>query len=106
MVEHAGIDSAALGQLETTQLQALLLKEDSLEELDDSLDRHALLGRLLLLKLQKLSDEQLGGVVRNHWADFDLYDEASRVEEAKRPEYRRWLDEVTKGLATLPAGIR
>lgn len=107
VVPDAELDSAMLGQIDIASLQRLLVAEDTSEDIDETFDRHALLGRLLLLRLQHLSDRQLTRVVRDHWADFDLYDEASRIEEDRRSEYRSWLDGTIKGQATeVPSGLR
>lgn len=107
VVPAVDIDSSQLGQLDIAALQKLLVAVDPTEEVDEGLDRHALLGRLLLLRLHKLSNEQLASVVRDHWADFDLYEEASRVEDAWRSEYRQWLDDVVKDASTpLPGVLR
>ncbi|MEM9452666.1 MAG: hypothetical protein AAGF11_00705 [Myxococcota bacterium] len=78
-------------------------------DVDETTDQQALLSQILQIKLSSASDDALRGAVRIHWADFDLYGEASRIEDAPlRAQYRAWLDTVTNNDVSepVPVGIR
>jgi hypothetical protein len=100
-----------LEQLYYTQrsnLLAAVRKEIPTEEdlIDETVDEEAIVGRIATQRLELLSDDQLTALVRDAWADFDLYGEANRF-RGKDKEYRSWLDEVTRGESpSLPAEIR
>jgi hypothetical protein len=67
----------------------------------------AVVGVILTAKLQKSTDEDIVDAIARHWADFDLYGEATRVADGARAEYRQFLDEVIRGEAKpVPSGIR
>lgn len=110
-IPDAGIDSEALGLAERSELQRQVQAEAAHEEVDadETADHQAVLSQLLNLRLSRASDDALLDAVRTHWADFDLYGEASRIEnESERALYRSWLDDVIKkGLAQpLPPTVR
>lgn len=104
------IDSEALGRMARPQLLDTLASlgyDGDIESYDDE----GLIGRLLSGWLTAADDAKLTAVVRAVWADYDLYEEASRIldddsetQEENRASYRQWLDTVTGGEdAPIPA---
>lgn len=94
------IDSELIWAKTTAQLQEDIAREGSEDdkEPDPTMDQEALVSRLLLLRLQQLDDDALVELVREHWADFDLYGEDHRIQDLKlRERYRSWLDDVLVG---------
>lgn len=74
--------------------------------IDETVDEEAIVGRIATQRLQLFSDEQLTALVREAWADFDLYGEVNRF-RGHEAEYRAWLDQITSGEnAPLPVEIR
>ena len=62
------------------------------------MDHDALVSRLLALRLQAVPEAQYPAIVRDHWADFDLYGEDVRIDDLKlREAYRTWLDDAVHG---------
>jgi len=111
MAPELGIDSEPLGRSPHQVLQEIISKEGTEEERepDETLDSQALLSRVLEIRLGRASDGDLASIARNHWADFDLYGEALRIQsEELRAAYRGWLDAVIKRKenATLPPALR
>ncbi len=107
----ANVDTESLGLLSRVDLQTQISKEGTEEdrEADETMDQQALLSRLLTIRLSKASDATLAQATVAHWADFDLYGEASRIpEESERSNYRSWLDKVVKGEApsAVPTDVR
>ncbi|MGE0790080.1 MAG: helix-turn-helix domain-containing protein [Sandaracinaceae bacterium] len=99
-VPEVDIDSEKLGALGRLGLKQLVEREATGEEreVDETTDDQALLSQVLLLRLQKASGAALAGAAREHWADFDLYGEDSRIQtEAERAAYRAWLDACVVG---------
>lgn len=95
----ANVDAELLGYKEKAELEQLVAQEGSEDdkEVDPSMDKESLLGRLLTLRLRAMPTRDLPKLVRAHWADFDLYSEDHRIEDAEtRSKYRRWLDLVTQ----------
>ncbi len=93
------IDSEALGRMERGDLERLIADEgvDDDREPDPTMDQDALVSRALTIRLGKLPVGDYPGLVRDHWADFDLYGEDARIEDTEqRAEYRRWLDVVVR----------
>lgn len=66
------------------------------DEIDETVDEEAIVGRIAIQRLGLLSDEQLTALVRSAWADFDLLGEANRFRGYER-QYRAWLDGVARG---------
>lgn len=92
----ANIDTESLGGMSRSQLIHEIGKLDS-EKVDDDEDNEALIGRLLKLKLERCSAEDLVRIVRNHWADFDLEGEFSERTKENPPalqELRTWLKAI------------
>ena len=105
-VAEVDLDSEILGRASRAELLRLLHEEGSQEdrEVDETVDNESILGRLLTIRLGKASVEALREAVQQHWADFDLYGEAVRIEdEETRTAYRKWLDTVVK--AGRPANL-
>ena len=95
----ANIDSEALSTKGQADLEQLVAQEGGEEdrELDPTMDKESLLGRLLTLRLNAMQPQRLAPLVRAHWADVDLYSEDGRIENAEtRTKYRQWLDIVTQ----------
>lgn len=109
-VDGQALDSEELSRLPRAVLASrAFLAAPELEPLEQDLDREALIGRILSRELAQVDDATLAEVVREVWADFDLYGEANRIdEESRRAMYREWLDHVTTSTAAgpLPAPIR
>ena len=73
---------------------------------DETVDEEAIVARIATQRLENLPDEQLTSLVRDAWADFDLYGEANRFQGMEK-EYRSWLDDVAAGRdPSLPSEIR
>jgi transcriptional regulator with XRE-family HTH domain len=93
------VDSGELGAMSREQLHGIAAKEGSGEdqEVDDTVDHRAMLGRVLDIRLRKASGYALAGAAAEHWADFGFYEEASRIEgDSARAAFRQWLDRCIK----------
>ena len=73
-----------------------LLTPAEREDIDDTVDEQAIFGKVLSSALSKLDETQIGQIAQQHWADFDLFEEQTRIPVQFRTEYRRWLDAVIK----------
>lgn len=89
---EGGVDTESLFKKDRSQLAAMLSQEER-ENIDDGVDHQAVFGLVLTNLLHSLSDVELGIVVAEHWADFDLYEEQTRIPEQFRSQYRKWLDQ-------------
>lgn len=100
VVSELSIDTETLGRARRDQLEAQIQEEggaDEEQDFDETMDTEALLGRLLSIRLEGATGDVLANAVKRHWADFDLYGEARRIESPDdRAEYRRWLDAVVR----------
>lgn len=97
VVPEIRLDTEELGRAERAELQRQLLVVDPSTEIDDTLDNEGIYARIIENRLQRADPQVLAGAVQLHWADFDLYGEATRIEdEHVRREYRQWLDSVIK----------
>ncbi len=74
-----------------------LLDASDKAEVDETVDDQALVSRILTAKLEKCTNEELAELAASTWADFDLHNEADRIEEAYRGDYRTWLDASIQG---------
>jgi hypothetical protein len=104
-----GADTEELFRRPRSELVAMLVQANvDRNDIDDALDDVALVSKLLHARLESADDQSLADAVRHHWADFDLYGEAIRIEDVDlRARYRTWLDDVTKRRAsTMPADLR
>ena len=100
-----------LGKARRDQLESYIQQEGTEEDqdFDETMDREALLGRLLSIRLENATGTTLASAVRQHWADFDLYGEARRIEASEdRAEHRSWLDSVvrTNDLSEPPGQVK
>lgn len=125
-ISEANVDTEATGAMSADDLKRALLLEDAeyARDPDDTVDQEGLHSRLIMVRLRQLPDDLLTQAVQRHWADFDLYNEAARMEradlappqqeppsgatdksESSAPEsaqvkapaaYRKWLDAVVK----------
>jgi hypothetical protein len=93
-----GTDTEVLFRKPRSELMALL-EPGERDDIDDAVDDHAIISRVLESKLLRSSRGALEDLARRHWADFDLRGEAERInaltreETVKlREEYRRWID--------------
>ena len=97
VVSELSIDTETIGKARRDELEAQIREETPNEdqEFDETMDTEALMGRLLSVRLEKAAGTVLATAVKRHWADFDLYGEARRIEASgDRAQYRRWLDSV------------
>lgn len=110
VVEMAGIDTELLWQMKREDLINTLVREGTADDkdYDESVDKEALASRLLTVRLETLSADNLADAARKCWADFDLYGEEQRIladtraeGEKRRDAYRKWLDSVVKGPSAL-----
>ncbi len=96
-VPDASIDSEEMSKLGREQLIAAVSREGTVDDkdIDETMDIRGLMGRLLEIRLHKLSNDQIVRVARDHWADFGLYAEAQRISNDNlRAEFRNWLDVI------------
>ena len=111
VVPELEIDTEILWRSSRNHLEQRVVEEGSDEDrdIDETVDQEALLGRLLSIRLLKADADVFAKIAVNHWADFDLYGEDSRIETPEqRAAYRAWLDEVTKKgvVAPLPESLK
>lgn len=93
------IDSEDIGAFDRGALERAVADEGELDdkESDPTMDRDALVARLLTIRLGRVSAAEFPAMVRAHWADFDLYGEDGRIGDlALRESYRTWLDSVVR----------
>jgi transcriptional regulator with XRE-family HTH domain len=101
VIPEAELDTETLGRMDRVSLQRYLLNLDPVADIDETIDNEGIFARILEFTLQNTSAQALAGAARRHWADFDLYGEAVRIEEEDiRREYRSWLDTVISGKET------
>ena len=93
---ESDIDTEALFSKSRTDLTNLLTSGDQ-EDIDSSIDEQALFGKILTTSLNKLDPQQLATIAKNHWADFDLIEEQTRIPESHRSSYRAWLKDAIDG---------
>jgi transcriptional regulator with XRE-family HTH domain len=102
--ENGQIDTERFGIMLKKDLMDLISKLDktAYEEVDDEDDHEALHSILLHLLFDKLSNIHFIEIIRNHWADFDLYGEINKrfgnEHEIQKMEIRKWLDTAIKDL--------
>lgn len=111
LIPEANLDSEALSMKPREELRRILLAEGAADdrENDETMDDQSLVARIVTLRLQAATPSQIADAARRHWADFDLYGEANRIEDpALREAYRKWLDGVTRrrGAEELPEPLR
>lgn len=98
-IPEVDVDTEILGKATREQLEAEIRTEGGSDEsdFDETVDREALHGRLLSIRLARADDLALTRAVQRHWADFDLYGEDVRIDVVdERATYRAWLDRVIK----------
>lgn len=101
-LEGSDIDSAAMATKPRAELESLVAEEGDGDDhdADPTIDAQALLARLLMLRIRRLSAAQFVSLTSSHWADFDLYAEDQRIpDHSEREAYRVWLDSVQAGSA-------
>ncbi|WP_158619246.1 helix-turn-helix domain-containing protein [Corallococcus sp. AB011P] len=99
LATELGVDSETLWLGSRQGLQEVVSKEGAEDERDpdETLDTQALFSRVLEIRLGNAAGGDLSDVAKRHWADFDLYGEASRIQDEElRGVYRSWLDSVVK----------
>lgn len=110
VVENIAIDTEELSKKDRPDLIGMMKEQADLDttDIDDTVDNEALISRLLTYRLDRTPDENLTESIKRQWADFDLYNEASRVPtEELRTSYRSWLDRVIKEDSTvIPLELR
>lgn len=95
-IEDPPFDSAELWGRPKSELARdwKRVEKDASEDDANALDSESLASRIATEKLSSLDGYTFAKVVRNHWADFDLYGEADRIAEDDRAKYRSSLDAV------------
>jgi transcriptional regulator with XRE-family HTH domain len=110
VVDNLALDTEELSKKTRSELISAMKEQPDLDisDIDDTFDKEALTSRLLTHRLAYTADENLTESVKRHWADFDLYNEASRLPtESLRAAYRAWLDNVIKeDSLVIPVDIR
>ena len=99
VVSELSIDTETIGKARRHELEAQIREEapEEDQDFDETMDTEALMGRLLSVRLERAAGTVLATAVKRHWADFDLYGEARRIEAPDdRAQYRRWLDSVVR----------
>ncbi len=97
------LDSEELRRQSESKIRQIIAAQGEGEERepDEELDHDGLYRLALSIQLKKLSSAQLCELVRAHWADYGLLDEADRIrgaQEAERREaYTKWVDDVVAG---------
>ena len=70
-------------------------------EVDETLDHAGLFSQTLTIRLRNLTEAQLGEIVRLHWADFGLLDEAERIkgenDTVRQDSYTNWVKALAGG---------
>jgi hypothetical protein len=99
-ISDTRIDSERIGRLTKSQLIEEIghLDSDFVKDVDENIDLESLMGKLIALQLERLSDDILCSTVQKHWADYDLYGEVEkRISDQKdRTEFINWMDDVIK----------
>jgi len=90
--EETGIDSEALFGSDDAKLLRIY-HSVALEE-EEGLDRKERVTRILRAQIEALPPVDIARIVRNHWADFDLYGEISKMPDELRIPVRSYLDAV------------
>jgi hypothetical protein len=98
------LDSEDLMRAEDAELTAIIKREgDDGADVDETLDHAGLFSQALSVRLQNLTESQLAELVRVHWADFGLLDEAERIrgdnETERQDQYTKWIKAVVAGLS-------
>lgn len=96
---ETNIDSEKFGISERNVLIDLIKGEDasSVKEIDEAADNESLHSKLLHLKLEKLTTEDMVIVTKRHWADYDLFGEVEKrvsADEKLLVKTKIWLKAV------------
>jgi hypothetical protein len=97
------LDSEELILAEDSTLTGIIRAEgrEADVEVDETLDHAGLFSQALTIRLRNLTDSQLGEIVRLHWADFGLLDEADRIkgdkETVRQDSYTNWVKALVAG---------
>jgi transcriptional regulator with XRE-family HTH domain len=96
--ETSSIDSEKFGLMERKDLIDLIKIEDpsALKDIDDAADNESLHSKLLHLKLDKSSDQEIINIIRKHWADYDIFGETEKriSNEQILSSSKTWLREI------------
>lgn len=100
--QESKIDSESFARMERNDLISRI-KEQSSDEIDEAEDNESLMGRLLTLRLEKLSSDDFARIVRKHWADFDLEGEFTKRinRDEELTKIRSWFKRVVGGSTDL-----
>lgn len=105
LVPEVDVDTDVLGRKTPEELRGLANVQRGAH--DSDLDREALLAHLVTERLRGAPGDALARAVARCWADFDLYSEASRIDDAHaRQLFRSFLDDVRRGSSESPADLR
>ena len=89
-------DTESLFKKSRVELLAMLDAQDR-ESIDEGVDQQAIFGYVLTSLLGSLDDATIGQVAETHWADFDLYEEQTRIPDPHKMKYKEWLDTCKMG---------
>lgn len=97
--ESKGIDSEKFGRMERKELIDLIKIEDAaaIKDIDDAADNEALHSKLLQLKLDNTTAQDIEFISRSHWADYDLFGEVEKrvyKNESLLASCKTWLREI------------
>lgn len=106
--EDGSIDSEKFGRLSEKELIELIIRtDDKLKtDIDEQDDQEALHAVLLRALFKRLSSQQFTEIVKNHWADFDLYgeldDRLTKLEDEEiKKQTKAWMDNIIKGRSSM-----
>ena len=97
------LDSEELILADDSTLTAIIKTEGKAAEaeVDETLDHAGLFSQALTIRLRNLTEAQLGEIVRLHWADFGLLDEAERIkgdnDTTRQDSYTNWVKALAIG---------
>ncbi|MGV3522765.1 MAG: helix-turn-helix domain-containing protein [Candidatus Sericytochromatia bacterium] len=91
-----GISSDALMSSQVSETQLLERLQALGVEPETGVDRQGMVSELLKAQLAELDSAQLGAVILDHWADFDLYGEIKTLEPDLRHVASAYLDALTQ----------
>lgn len=92
--ERTGIDSEKLISMTDSEL-AELRSTHELPIDEEGADRQVEVARILKAQLTRLDEDDLNRIIKNHWADFDLFSEVRELPERLRESARHFLDDLS-----------
>lgn len=93
-VPELKIDSEKLFQIDVNSLLELI-RFENIQDIDESMDHEVILAKILTHKLTQADDKTIVSIIKSHWADFNVYEEAIHIKNNdERAAYREWLDQA------------